>query len=954
MLECAHMRQAVTLLLLTALLAPIAPFRLYAEEVDPSSVPDTSSESSPIVSAALPADVTFSPSVPGTVLAQSIDTAWDERLWGINFAYNINIGDHIAVDGVMTHITLPLGYLFDAPDFPIFFTTRDAFGNSYDCQTPEKTMAEWGIYNNAQGTHWNRVTIGPFFGTECDTALRNLQNRGHYLGLRVLSSTGANAGGNLGTPGYLSGAGEAITPFIAYAATPESPTCTENCNSSVLFLPGLKGRVLQSGSETLWPADLSGTDFPKLALNEDGTSKNPVVVNGILPSFKIHLPVLGDVGPEIYSGFIEYMDSLVAGGTIKEWKPLAYDWRYSPDYIVSHDIQTPGGPVNLIAEVERMASTSHSRTGKVTIVAHSMGGLVGKALIRALEEKGEADLIDSFVMIGSPELGTPQAAASLLHGDQEGIPGKGIFPNFVATRSVVRSVGRDLSGAYSLLPSEAYFDTVTDPVITFDPVFFTQEWRQYFGDTGINSYTPFAEFLAGIGSVRSRPNPSLIVVPEVLRTDLLDAARTSHAALDTYSIPSTIRVVEIAGWGEETTKAIAYTAPHLAQSYDTVPTIEGDGVVVYPSAVANGEEIYYFDLFSYKTEAGISVNHGTLLNATPINETIENIITKKTSSTIEYISKNKPSADVIEDRLRVSTYSPVTLGVYDRQGRFTGVYPDQDLTNAYIYVQEEIPGSSFTASGDTQSVYLPKNGTYTFVYKGTGTGPTTVKIEDFANDSLTAISEYRDIPTTANTSATFNVDSTSPQDSHIQIDQNSDGQPDTYIAPDGGTLSLAELIVNLRTAVQNLSFAKPQQKTQLLNKIAVIEQKIAKQKEKQIKILQKLQTQISKKVAKGRVDQAWADEVGALLDQLISGSSLLSLDPVLIQELKAKITVATIAQPLKTSLLVKITRLENMVGIVRSVDTMSRVVSKKGAKGLLTDIEVQNLLNLLEQIQGAL
>jgi hypothetical protein len=296
----------------------------------------------------------------------------------------------------------------------------------------------------------------------------------------------------------------------------------------------------------------------------------------------------------------------------------------------------------------------------------------------------------------------------------------------------------------------------------------------------------------------------------------------------------------------------------------------------------------------------------------------------------------------------------VILGAYDSHGNFTGVYPKQDLSGAYLYVEENIPGSSFTASGDTQSLYLPKEGTYTFVYKGTGTGPTTIKVENFSDDTLFPVSAYVDIPTTPNTSATFSIDSASLQESSIQVDQNGDGQTDTYVAPDGKALSLVELIVNLKTAVNGISFPKPQQKTQLLNKIANIEQKIAKQKEKQSKILVKLQTQIAKKVGKGKIDQGTADDLNILLDQLIAGSALLPLDTTLVQQLKSKIMSANIPLPLKTSLLSKVAKLESMIGINRSIDNMSKAVAKKGSKGILSEAEMQNLLNLLDQIQAAL
>ena len=56
---------------------------------------------------------------------------------------------------------------------------------------------------------------------------------------------------------------------------------------------------------------------------------------------------------------------------------------------------------------------SSSKTGKVTIVAHSNGGLVTKLIYNQLKDKGEADLVDKIIFVAVPEIGTPQSLPSL-------------------------------------------------------------------------------------------------------------------------------------------------------------------------------------------------------------------------------------------------------------------------------------------------------------------------------------------------------------------------------------------------------------------------------------------------------------------------------------------------------------------------------------------------------------
>lgn len=741
---------------------------------------------------------------------------------------------------------------------------------------------------------------------------------------------------------YTKGKDATSTFFIqAYTTDPQTntpPVCTENCNSSVLFLPGIKASVLRSGQNKLWPPTIWTNDVNALALTASGDSVHPVQVDGILNFF---------YGTPVYDGFSKFMDGLVADGTIQEWMPMPYDWRFSPEKILTEGVQTPTGVVDIITEVERLAE--RSRTGKVTIVAHSMGGLMGKALIKKLEEKGESGLIDSFVMVGTPQLGTPQGVASLLHGDDEAIP-------VLVNSSDVRQVAQNMESAYNLMPSPEYFLNVADPVITFSTTSaFTLLWRNTWGTT-IDTFAEFTEFITGSGVTRSDPASANLQTPEILRSDIANAAVTFHATFDKYAIPDSIHTVQIAGWGVSTLKGILYKDEHGSPSYEPKLTREGDKTVVYPSAISStADETYFFNLFEYNDVAGNKIaDHKDLLSTEPTQLLLKAVLTRQNLPLPNFITTTKPSLGDLEDQLLVSTHSPVVLGAYDSKGNFTGISSNQKPASGFRAFEEGIPGSTFLSFGGDQYLILPKSGSYTFKVLGTGSGPTTIRTKTISGDTVNPSLEFTDIPVTAQTNITFGIDSTVPEKVTVQIDQNGDGQTDTYVAPDDATLSVAELIVNLKTAINGISFTKPEQKMQLLNKLAAIEQRIAKQKEKQTKILEKLQTQIAKKAGKGKIDQATANDLNVLLDQLIGGSSLLPLNTALLQELKDKILRANISVPLKTNLLVKVARLESVVRISRSIDSMSKAVTKKGAKGVLSTAEMQNLLNLLDQIQRAI
>ena len=215
------------------------------------------------------------------------------------------------------------------------------------------------------------------------------------------------------------------------------------------------------------------------------------------------------------------------------------------------------------------------------------------------------------------------------------------------------------------------------------------------------------------------------------------------------------------------------------------------------------------------------------------------------------------------------------------------------------------------------------------------------------------VATYSDIPVTVSTAATLSIAPDSTQNSSIQIDQNSDGKTDVYVSPDGGVLSVDQLLTNITTGVQGLT-SKDKLKTQLLNKIATFETKITKQKQKQSNVLAKLQTQVQKKASNGKIDAASAAQISDLLDSLIAQDTTVPLDPALINQLQAQINVLSITPSLKNSLLTKVTQLQNLASITRSLDSITNTISKKIGSGQRSDADTQTVLNLLNQIQNAL
>lgn len=749
------------------------------------------------------------------------------------------------------------------------------------------------------------------------------------------------------------------TPFAPIEPVPE-PEYAECC-SSVVFLPGFEGSVLADGGNTLWPPTLFDvqSDLEELSFDITGLPINQnVTVQGIVDTFDVKAaigPTLKSI--PIYQGFSTFMDGLTqvdsstGMSTIKEWLPLPYDWRYSPETILTDGIRTDNGVINPIQEVEDLAANSY--TGKVTIVAHSYGGLVGKALIEKLVEEGKGELIDSFVMVGTPQLGTPQGMTALLHGDGAALSGSifGITVNLV-TRNQARDVAQNLPGAYQLAPSRQYFNRVSDPVLMFDPQApFGAEWISVFGEQGIKIYEDMVSFMTA--GIVPHPAPSSLFphYPAIANQSRITEADTFHAKYDSFVFPDSVRVVQVAGWGLETIKGIKYVQRHGGLAYDLRMTIEGDGTVVYPSAVATDESgNYFFNLFDFNRDTSTNSVHKNLLSSLPVQNLVRDII-KELPTSNSYLSLTRPEVSSEEDRLIVSSHSPVTIGVTDSNGRYTGITPGQDSSADILLTINDIPGSYFFNQGDGSYISLPKNGQYSFAFAGTGNGTATVLVETLESDSQNIVAAYTDFPVTSSTQAVLSVANSVP--SELSIDQNSDGQTDTYVPTDAGVLSLEKLLTNLNTIIASLEVSEKVRK-QLQKKINSLENKITKKINKQSQVLAALQSQINKQSARGRINAETAEVLVGLLEELDANSATIPLDRGLLQEIKNQISVADISAKLKVSLMKKIQRLENKSALYTSLNNFTKTVIRKEGKGQISSVETQYVLNLLDQIQSAI
>jgi pimeloyl-ACP methyl ester carboxylesterase len=607
-----------------------------------------------------------------------------------------------------------------------------------------------------------------------------------------------NASGPTDSAGNPSGTGVGISsnttyvPWLGYDPlhdTPPSPGCTENCNSSVMFLPGFEASRLYmpticnpDGCDLrLWESS-SDPLIEQLFLDQNGQSANSEIYT------KDVIDQAYDV-VDIYDGFINEMNQMVTSGLIHEWEAIPYDWRLSADTLLQRGKKYPDGHISyleatsspyILQEFKRLAQ--NSRTGKVTIVAHSNGGIVTKALMQKLETLGIANLVDKIIFVAVPQTGTPQAIGAFLHGADQGIP-------VLFKASTVRTFGENMPGAYQLLPSYAYFTSdgsgAIEPVVTFDSSSSqTGIFRNIFGNE-ITSKGALDAFLLGYDG-RPKPDADNLTYPNILNTNLLAGAAVKHDSYDTWIAPTTTQVYQIAGWGVDTMKAIKYVQGGFFHclgvdpclDYEPVPTEDGDGTVVVSSALAmstSTENVrrYWVDLSEYNDQ-NTNRDHKDILEVTNLLDFIKDTLTSTTKSLTEYtyLFSQTPTNNSGK-RLRYYLHSPLTLSVYDTQGRFTGV---SSTTGQIVH---GIPGAYYKEFGDVKYLSVLASSSPTLVMHGEATGGFTLKIEEVQGSDIIGTTTFADIPSSTSTQITMDfTDGTIGGASPLRVDEDGNGTTD--------------------------------------------------------------------------------------------------------------------------------------------------------------------------------
>lgn len=667
--------------------------------------------------------------------------------------------------------------------------------------------------------------------------------------------------------------------------------------SSVAFIPGIQAsRLYKDGllfENQLWEPNRND-DARKLFMNKDGKSiDGGIYTRDIIKETNSPFST-GGLGLNIYKKFSESMDKLVASSTISAWKALPYDWRFDLSDIVGGGVEGAAGNISyinkkpdgqlpyMISELQKLAN--NSKNGKVTIITHSNGGLVAKALLKKLAEmkaEGESDLmdkIDRLIMVAAPQLGTPQAIASMLHGD-----GQELGFGFILKESVAREFAENMLGAYNLLPSEKYVGMMADPIIKFHPSLNQMnDWYTRYG-YGLKNYGEFRDFILG-GGGRVKPDPANINAPNVLNASLLTVSEGNHATLDDWQIPASVEVTQIAGWGLDTVSGVEYSAewecipvvgvtqcaPDYVLNREPIFTSEGDRTVIIPSATAINTKTYYLDLYKHNKflEFNIDREHKNIMEIISVQNLIDEIIKEEATSTLPiYITLTKPESE--NKKLRLSIHSPVSIDIYDNLGNHTGLISNPDPNSDLDLVEENIPNSYYMNFGEGKYVGFGSGGQNRVELNGTGSGTFTLKFGEYLGDKEATSTAFVDIPVTSAMKGELNIQNldTLPQ---LKIDVEGDGVFDFEIKPseEFDPILFLEIMKKTITSFDLKKIIEKNLVNRIDNLIKSIKKGKIKQAEKKIKgFIRNIE---SKKKHSKKIDDEEKQAILNMLNQLLN------------------------------------------------------------------------------------
>ncbi|KUO75864.1 MAG: hypothetical protein APF81_05395 [Desulfosporosinus sp. BRH_c37] len=380
---------------------------------------------------------------------------------------------------------------------------------------------------------------------------------------------------------------------------------------------------------------------------------------------------------------------------------------------------------------------------KVSIVAHSMGGLVATNYI----SNGNANKVNKLITLGTPYLGAPKALYVFETGKLLGAPYDW------AVASHIKRLAQNLSSVYQLLPIYNYFD--------FNSTYYVQECidNDWFKS---NNYDELAGYDETMNLIKSR---------NWANSGLVEKALNFHNSLDLINTLKSVDSYFIIGDKQTTIGKIREKYEHddngnlVFKESDDIKNINGDGTVPVISGNIGGKtEVIHSDHTYY-----IDDEHSNLpKNAQAVNQVIG--ILNGSNNVVEGVRREYENTWT----LKLKIECPVDLHVYDNSGNHMGQVNQSEY-------EEKIKAGSYYLLGD-KKIALLQDANYNVKLVGTSRGTMTYTLQRFDdNNNLIKTIRFDNVNVTEQSVITSNTDFDGTI--VLMIDDNNDGNIDRTVQP---------------------------------------------------------------------------------------------------------------------------------------------------------------------------
>lgn len=472
----------------------------------------------------------------------------------------------------------------------------------------------------------------------------------------------------------------------------------------VVFLPGIGGTRLYQGTIAkdfeLWPVAAVG-DRVRLGLLDDG--RTPAAGANVV----VGPPIDSAMGTDVYGSFYAAM----AAARYREDDLLfsfSYDFRLDADSREAH-----------LDRLDRRIDAVLAKTGRkqVVLIAHSMGGLVARAYLRAKGGRKVAKLIT----MGTPHLGAPKAWYGLLRGYN--------FGNRSCNPMLLKELGRNWPGAHNLMPGQPFVHMSDAPDSTWS---LSDTYRARFHSVTRQLDWDFwkVAFKKETYSVSKdwpwQLNPALVTRAAATREALGTAA---PAGVPTYTIVGCSRMTLSAYQAQAVPESDLKGPfqPHIldaaGKGWWMVPVPgNGDGTVpMWSAACLTGDRRFYVP-----DQDQDPAEHFLLPSSRRVQTIVKGVLhgyINKPADVPDYNAAEPPEwapANEEEWRLEFLLACPAHLRVRDAQGRQLGFGADGE-------VWEQLPNGLCSADADRESIVLRRvTGPLTVQVDGTDSGEFTL------------------------------------------------------------------------------------------------------------------------------------------------------------------------------------------------------------------------------------